>query len=558
VESKPWKILIVDDDEDVHEITRLALRRRSWRARHFETTHARSAKEGKQLLKTYGMAFQVAVVDVVMETDQAGLELCQYIRSTFGSQVRIVLRTGQPGVAPEEHVLNYYDIDTYLAKSTTTEDSLFAAIRSSLRTLEDLSALEAANATLTVINAELARQNEFRQKVLSQLAGGGVLGDVLAHLSAPDLAGNFVPAEWRAKIKRAREELKDLLRPSDFVSIVQQALRHRNVLLLLGESKALRLTRGALAGAHTNTRAADSWEEALASLRTGAVDLLFVDWEHMGVLNEALRFNSNLIAVLLTTQPQFEQHGSEILALPITSALIINTILDVQKVPDALMIEELVITAGKLITDDIFGLEKYLSWGVTTHERRISDSEHRFAVADELGVFIDKCDMRDRHKSAILTLADELMMNAIYDAPVGEDGKPKYAHLPRTERVMLTKREEVTLRYATDGNRVAVSVSDNYGRLTRDTAFSYICKCFAHEGAQVDFKTDGRGGTGIGLAMSYMAMSGLVINVDPSARTEVIGIIKIREGARMGPERPRSFHYFCKAGGGGPGGGAGA
>lgn len=140
MESK-WRILVVDDEEDVHAVTGLALKRRSWKGRPFELVAARSGAEAKKLLATVAEPFHVALVDVVMETDHAGLDLCEHIRATQSRTTRIVLRTGQPGVAPEEKILNDFDIDYYLAKAEVTSERLYATVRACLRSSIDVSTI---------------------------------------------------------------------------------------------------------------------------------------------------------------------------------------------------------------------------------------------------------------------------------------------------------------------------------------------------------------------------------------------------------------------------------
>src|SRR5262249_57227589 len=125
VMAAAWNVLVVDDEEDVHRITRLAMKRKSWRGLPIELTSARSAKEAQQMRLADERRFHCALVDVVMESSIAGLELCEFIRSNTARSTRIILRTGQPGVAPPERVLNEYDIDYYLAKTEVTEERLY-------------------------------------------------------------------------------------------------------------------------------------------------------------------------------------------------------------------------------------------------------------------------------------------------------------------------------------------------------------------------------------------------------------------------------------------------
>jgi signal transduction histidine kinase/CheY-like chemotaxis protein len=135
-----WKVLLVDDEKDVHSITSLVLRTKKWRKRRFELTSAYSEQEARAVLKTR-TDFHVAILDVVMEREDSGLRLCQHIRAELPGSVRIILRTGQPGLAPEEAILNDYDIDYYLAKSDATPGKLFSVLRACLRSSQDISTL---------------------------------------------------------------------------------------------------------------------------------------------------------------------------------------------------------------------------------------------------------------------------------------------------------------------------------------------------------------------------------------------------------------------------------
>jgi signal transduction histidine kinase/CheY-like chemotaxis protein len=140
--NEPWNILLVDDEPDVHEVTRLALKHKRWRKRPFALTSLTSMKEAVKMFEGRECPdFQVAIIDVVMESEDAGLRLCEYVRSHRPASLRIVLRTGQPGVAPEEHVLNEYDIDYYLAKPEATPDKLYSVVRACLRSSQDISTL---------------------------------------------------------------------------------------------------------------------------------------------------------------------------------------------------------------------------------------------------------------------------------------------------------------------------------------------------------------------------------------------------------------------------------
>lgn len=137
---RKWQILLVDDEPDVHSITGLILKQKRWRKVGFQLTSAYSQAEAMEVLSKQ-TDFHVAIIDVVMEKETSGLELCEHIRRHCPSSLRIVLRTGQPGLAPEEAILNEYDIDYYLAKSDATPAKLYSVIRACLRSSQDISTL---------------------------------------------------------------------------------------------------------------------------------------------------------------------------------------------------------------------------------------------------------------------------------------------------------------------------------------------------------------------------------------------------------------------------------
>jgi signal transduction histidine kinase/CheY-like chemotaxis protein len=154
--SPVWRILIVDDEKDIHEVTQLALKRRTWRKRPFELISCFSGREALEVLSKHPPNyFRVGLIDVVMETQTAGLDLCRHLRSDFPSSLRIVLRTGQPGVAPEEKIINEYDIDSYMAKTEVTPERLYATVRSCLRSSQDIETLLAFSRQLRSFTSAL-------------------------------------------------------------------------------------------------------------------------------------------------------------------------------------------------------------------------------------------------------------------------------------------------------------------------------------------------------------------------------------------------------------------
>jgi diguanylate cyclase (GGDEF)-like protein len=138
----PWTVLIVDDDAEVHAVTRLMLGHARIEGRALKLLHAHSASEAKDLLGSHA-DIALVLLDVVMETEHAGLDLAQHIRDSLGNDlIRIVLRTGQPGQAPAHNVVSRYNIDDYVSKAELTFERLQILVTTALRTYAQLSHLQ--------------------------------------------------------------------------------------------------------------------------------------------------------------------------------------------------------------------------------------------------------------------------------------------------------------------------------------------------------------------------------------------------------------------------------
>ena len=171
----PWKMMIVDDVEDIHHVTRMIFDDYEFDGRCIEYVSAYSGKEARELMAEHPDT-AVILLDVVMETDHAGLEVVQYIRETLKNKiVRIILRTGQPGKAPEKKVIIAYDINDYKTKEELTSNRLFSTVTSALRSYRDMTVIEKNRLGLEmIINAsssllKLTSLKQFTAGVLTQL-----------------------------------------------------------------------------------------------------------------------------------------------------------------------------------------------------------------------------------------------------------------------------------------------------------------------------------------------------------------------------------------------------
>lgn len=186
--AEPFQILIVDDDEEIHVITKMALSDFRLDDRPLAFTSVYSGAEAREVLKQRD-DFAMMLLDVVMEDDHAGLDLVRWTREELKNRmVRIVLRTGQPGQAPEEEVIAKYEIDDYKEKTELTYRKLMTLMYSSLRAFRDLQAIERYKAGLERIieaSAEI-----FHAKSMNQLSQG-ILEQLVALLTRSNTAAYY-------------------------------------------------------------------------------------------------------------------------------------------------------------------------------------------------------------------------------------------------------------------------------------------------------------------------------------------------------------------------------
>ena len=164
--GQPWNVLIVDDEPGVHDVTEFALNRVVFRGRPIQFYHAFSGAEAVSKVKEIA-DLALIFLDVVMESDDAGLKFVQILREDMDERaVRIILRTGQPGIAPERRVIVDYDINDYKSKTELSTDKLFVATIGALRAYEDLRTIEELKA---LAFSTLAHETSLEQQILDSL-----------------------------------------------------------------------------------------------------------------------------------------------------------------------------------------------------------------------------------------------------------------------------------------------------------------------------------------------------------------------------------------------------
>ncbi|HWU86087.1 MAG TPA: hypothetical protein VN253_02385 [Kofleriaceae bacterium] len=187
--------------------------------------------------------------------------------------------------------------------------------------------------------------------------------------------------------------------------------------------------------------------------------------------------------------------------------------------PMPALAEELTITAQKLIRGDLFGVEKYLLWGNDLEETVLVRGSQRAELVAQLADRVRARGQSARIASMAMLVTDELISNAIHNAPVDAAGVHYRRDLPRDGELLLDERHQVRLRWGCDARFLAVEVTDRFGSLDRETILNAL--------ARHDVRESG-GGAGMGLALTYGSCDHLIFNLAPGTRTEVIALIDIR------------------------------
>ncbi|MEM9489479.1 MAG: hypothetical protein AAGC55_10060 [Myxococcota bacterium] len=203
---------------------------------------------------------------------------------------------------------------------------------------------------------------------------------------------------------------------------------------------------------------------------------------------------------------------------------------------------ELVVTSVKLLSGDIFGLQKYLAWGAELHQATISSYEEKRVALLEVGRHAEMVGARRQVRAKIESVADELLMNALYDAPAVRGGMSRESRIHKSSLGELPGEEAALIRHACDGRYFAVSVEDSYGELHKKTILDHLARARAERGRPKH--SENGGGAGLGLYFILSSVTRFIVNVDPGRRTEVICLFDMKQRGRDADSYARSLHIF--------------
>ncbi len=213
--------------------------------------------------------------------------------------------------------------------------------------------------------------------------------------------------------------------------------------------------------------------------------------------------------------------------------------------------DALVVTSGKVFARgragvDIFGLEKDLAWGALVHERQVATYDEKREALLEIASYAAEVGARRQIVARIESVTDELLMNALYDAPAARAGlelpvAPDVGHVPHPRPPIAADAAPALLRYACDGRQLAVSVRDSYGELRKASILDHIERALTMRGSP---QLKPSGGAGLGLYFVVTSVTRFIANIAPGRATEVIGLFDIKATGRDQEGCARSMHIF--------------
>jgi len=195
------------------------------------------------------------------------------------------------------------------------------------------------------------------------------------------------------------------------------------------------------------------------------------------------------------------------------------------------------ITLWKVASGHVFGIEKYMPQGTEIHLLRLTSYRGRSRAIDRIISFAEQARFRASQRQSVAQVCEELLMNALYNAPVDNEGQKVFAEVEPKKRLEMKSPKPVSIRYAASGDLLALAVRDRFGTLRKETVIQYLRKCLDGRD-QIDRKTSGAG-LGLYLVTSRSAL--YVNNIAPGVATEAVVVFDKR---RRKTGTPAALGFF--------------
>ena len=288
-----------------------------------------------------------------------------------------------------------------------------------------------------------------------------------------------------------------------------------------------------------------SEDEAKESSEVYQADVLVLNKSISSVLKKYKEANSSGQAILVTECP-FQEYATDIEDQGIQNIdQVIAYNNNIETTVDLIRV-----TIQKLLENEVFGIEKYLKPKTLVQEIQVAFSGQREAINSKIQEFAESFRIGTYKSKLIYGISEELLMNAIYDAPASVDEKhpekpkPPFPINPNESRIQNNSPVNKTyIRFGCDGNLFAIGITDPYGGLTKNIFMRYVQKIVKrHEPDElIDTKESG---AGLGIFRILYSSHGVICNVSPNQQTEVIVLIQINEPIKNFEKMNRTIQYF--------------
>jgi CRP-like cAMP-binding protein/CheY-like chemotaxis protein len=397
--------------------------------------------------------------------------------------------------------------------------------------------LEAAQLSLRKMNedleTELVRRSQETVQKIHDLTETHLL-PVLKTLQGWSQATEIqLSADEYHEVGRRISEVIDFFKPMMELSQRGKGMEIRRVLLCDTNKKQQTLARLALSGTGVELGLASTVEEIELRLSEKSYNLVLCESEMRdGVEKVIQKAPDTPIAIIVGID--MSTYLETIRVFPKQSYFVSRDMNN-----RLFTLRNISTTVSKIINKDFYGMEKYLSWGTKIVKFPFGDSSKRASLIEDMKTYFRTFGIRPGVLDRVHAATEELLMNAVYDAPVDVRGQHLYNHKSRQERVVLRPEHEATFGYGTDGVLLGVSVMDPFGALSKEIIMAYLDSCYSGRAGELN---KNKGGAGRGLHMIIESSDLTIFNITRHKRTEVIVLFNLDRTAEEAV-RP-SFHLF--------------
>ncbi len=431
-----------------------------------------------------------------------------------------------------------FDHVLYRIYSRILADKLNVTNQRAKKMSETAVALERAQAELQDINSQLERRvgerTQALQSKLQELLNRHLVSlkdSIKTIASASDEATRMVLNETFAEVEGVMRFIEPIVQRFN----LEVSLKSKKVLLAQTEKRAQTTAKMGLAGTGIGIEVAESVDAAAEIISKEKIDVALVDGESLDLV---LKIEN------LPKKPKVAYIATEAIAQNLTRLMQLPTvpnIVSIRKDDRAGSVRTIVSAVTKLCSPNIFGFEKYLNVGADIKEAPVKHSDDRAPLNQQVRQYFSRVGVRGSILDSVAIVLEELLMNAIYDAPTDDKGEPIYNSLDRTTKVGLGPNQQGVLRYATDGALLAISVEDPFGALAPHTLLKYLDSCYNNRAGELQVN---KGGAGRGLHQIVENSQFVVFNVQPRRKTEVIAFFDVVPSAKE-VHQPM-LHFFTQ------------